>query len=115
MALDWVQQALARSLGFAPFPATLNLRPAGAADAAAWQSIREDASYYSYMPAHEGACRARTYRVTVRSERAAISGAVLLPEVQGYPADKIEIVAPLRLKDFLGLKDGDELTLEFFH
>jgi CTP-dependent riboflavin kinase len=35
--------------------------------------------------------------------------------VSGYPNDKIEIVAPVRLKDAFGVKDGDSLTLEFFH
>jgi riboflavin kinase, archaea type len=40
---------------------------------------------------------------------------VLLPEVTDYPKDKIEIVAPLRLKDALGVRDGDRLTLEFLH
>ena len=37
----------------------------------------------------------------------------MLPEVTGYPEDKIEIVAAVRLKDKLDLKDGDQLTLEF--
>ncbi|MGH7926494.1 MAG: DUF120 domain-containing protein [Candidatus Binatia bacterium] len=40
---------------------------------------------------------------------------MLLPEVQDYPKDKIEIVAPIRLKDAFGVKDGDRLTLEFLH
>ncbi len=30
MSLDWVQLALQQSLGFAPFPATLNVRPKAA-------------------------------------------------------------------------------------
>jgi riboflavin kinase len=116
MAWDWVQEALAQALGFAPFPATLNLRPATTGDAALWQSVREDASCYSYMPGHEGACRARIYPVIIADERGGAStAAVLFPEVEGYPEDKIEIVAPLRLKDALGVKDGDKLTVEFLH
>ena len=42
-------------------------------------------------------------------------GAVLFPEVKDYPKDKIEIVAPMRLKDHLGVRDGDALTLEFLN
>jgi CTP-dependent riboflavin kinase len=38
---------------------------------------------------------------------------VLLPEVPNYPKDKIEVVAPMRLKDQWGVRDGDQLTLEF--
>ena len=41
--------------------------------------------------------------------------AVLFPEVNDYPRDKIEIVAPMRLKDAFDVKDGDRLTLEFIH
>ena len=118
MALDWVQEALANCLGFAPFPATLNVRPAHRKDVVAWESIRNDASFFSHMPGHEGSCLARIYRIEIRGGAAgtgATPGAVLLPEVKDYPGDKIEIVAPMRLKDAFGVKDGDQLTLEFLH
>jgi CTP-dependent riboflavin kinase len=117
MALDWVQKALAESLGFAAFPATLNVRPALEQDAAVWQAIRDDASYFSYMPGHEGSCPARIYRVAIRAGDGGepTAGAVLVPEVKDYPKDKIEIVAPVHLKDALGVNDGDRLTLEFLH
>jgi CTP-dependent riboflavin kinase len=118
MALEWVQQALSNSLGFAPFPATLNVRPDHEQDRAAWVSIRNDASFFFYMPGHEGSCLARIYRVAIESELGVsriTNAAVLLPEVKDYPKDKIEIVAPVRLKDALGVTDGDRLTLEFLH
>jgi len=119
MALDWVRQALAESLGFAPFPATLNVHPANPGDALAWHSIQNDASFFSRMPPHEGCCLARIYRIEVKSGAAGSSrrtpAAVLFPEVIDYPKDKIEIVAPMRLKDAFGVKDGDRLTLEFIH
>ncbi len=44
-----------------------------------------------------------------------VKGAVLVPEVANYPKDKIEVVAPVRLKDHFGVKDGDQLTVEFIH
>jgi CTP-dependent riboflavin kinase len=119
MALDWVQRALSDCLGFAPFPATLNVRPAHQEDVVAWESIQNDASFFSRMAGHEGSCRARIYRIEIRvgaggAGRATLA-AVLLPEVKDYPKDKIEIVAPMRLKDAFGVKDGDQLTLEFLH
>lgn len=119
MALDWVQKALVDCLGFAPFPATLNVRPAQQEDAAAWETIQNDGSFFSQMPGQEGACLARIYRIEIQAapgrDRHGTRGAVLLPEVKDYPKDKIEIVAPVRLKDALGVKDGDRLTLEFLH
>jgi CTP-dependent riboflavin kinase len=119
MELDWVRQALAQCLSFAPFPATLNVRPANDEDSMAWESIRNDASLFSHMPSHEGSCRARIYRIEVlcgaHGGSRKTPAAVLFPEVKDYPKDKIEIVAPMRLKDAFGVKDGDRLTLEFFH
>jgi riboflavin kinase len=116
MALDWVQEALHQALGFRCFPATLNLRPKDAADARLWQAVRYESGGVS-LPAADGHCRARLYRVKIRvSEDRAdhkVEGAVLLPDVSGYPNDKIEVVAPVRLKDVYGVKDGDLLTLEF--
>jgi riboflavin kinase, archaea type len=119
MALDWVQQALAECLDFAPFPATLNVRPADREDATVWESVKNDASFFLYMPSHAGSCSARVYRVAIQSgaDRTGrkTAGAVLVPEIAGYPKDKIEIVAPTRLKDTFGVEDGDRLTLEFIH
>jgi CTP-dependent riboflavin kinase len=46
-------------------------------------------------------------------EAEALKGAVLLPEVANYPKDKIEVIAAVRVKDRLGVRDGDPLTLEF--
>jgi len=117
MALDWVRHALAECLGFAPFPATLNVRPANDEDGLAWESIRSDAMLFSHMPSREGSCRARIYRIEVQSGAHGGSrkppAAVVFPEVKDYPKDKIEIVAPMRLKDAFGVEDGDPLTLEF--
>jgi CTP-dependent riboflavin kinase len=63
-----------------------------------------------------GLCSARLYRVRIHRPEdsgAKFMGAVLLPDVKDYPKDKIEIIAPIRLKEALGVKDGDPLTLEF--
>jgi CTP-dependent riboflavin kinase len=119
MSMGWVQKALMDFLGYAPFPATLNVRPADQENAAAWESIQNDASFFSHMPGHEGSCLARIYRVELQAGATAaghpIAAAVLLPEVKDYPRDKIEIIAPVRLKDAFGVSDGDRLTLEFLH
>jgi len=119
MALEWVRSSLSECLGFAPFPATLNVHPAYREDKLEWESVRDDTSLFSHMPAHEGSCLARIYRIEVESggnrSGRRLRAAVLLPEVKDYPRDKIEIVAPVRLKDAFGVKDGDQLRLEFIH
>ncbi len=119
MALDWVQQSLSECLGFSPYPATLNVRPADRKDAATWESVQKDTSCYSAMPSHGGSCSARVFRVMIRDGSRRMehetAGAVLLPDVKEYPKNKIEVVAPMRLKEKFGVSDGDQITLEFIH
>jgi CTP-dependent riboflavin kinase len=119
MELDWVQDLLKQSLGYNPFPATLNVRPTAAADAAIWQRAQNELAGVPLAPTDDGYCSARLFRIEIRrGENAAgepVAGAILLPEVKDYPKDKIEVVAPMRLKDHLGVNDGDTLTLEFLN
>ena len=119
MALDWVQAALKQCLGFTPFPATLNVRPSATEDAAVWQRVREGSAGVTLAPAHGNFCNARLYPIAIIGQAGKVPekilGAVLFPEVENYPDDKIEIVAPLRLKEHLGVGDGDQLTWEFLN
>jgi CTP-dependent riboflavin kinase len=116
MALDWVQAALKKSLGFAPFPATLNVRPKREEDARIWETVQKNLPGIPLPPAASGFCAARLYRVEVVGPgNTQATGAVLVPSVDDYPKDKIEIVAAVQLKKALGLKDGDPLTLEFLN
>jgi len=119
MTLDWVRQELERSLGFSPFPATLNLRPYASADQETWRHIQRSSTGMALAPESDGFCSARLYPIEIWSGQDSASdkipGAILLPEVKDYPSDKIEIVAPVRLKDHLGVRDGDSLTWEFLN
>jgi riboflavin kinase len=119
MALDWVQTALKQRLGFDAFPATLNVRPMTTEDAQVWQRVREESVGMALAPADGNFCSARLYPIAILGQassiREKIAGAVLFPEVINYPNDKIEIVAPLRLKEHLGVRDGDQLTWEFLN
>ena len=117
MGLDWVQRALQQRLGFAPFPATLNLRPKAREDTLAWERVQKELKGVDLFPPNSGFCSAQIFLVKISAaamaEAESVNGAVLLPEVANYPKDKIEVVASVRLKDRLGVRDGDQLTLEF--
>ena len=119
MALKWVQTALQQRLGFKPFPATLNVRPKDAADAQVWGRVRDNAGGISLGAANDSFCQARLYPIELVIQSGTktdkICGAILLPEVKNYPNDKIEIVAPVRLKEHFGIQDGDQLTWEFLN
>lgn len=119
MALDWVQSALRETLGFAPFPATLNVRPKSPADAEIWRRKRAASSGLPLKSAQGDFCDASLYPIRIAAhpglQAEGILAAILVPEVEDYPSDKIEIVAPMRLKDRLCVGDGDALTLEFLN
>jgi len=117
MALDWVQNLLNERLGYQPFPATLNVRPKGAEDAQVWRRVQRDHAGRPLTLAADGHCGAKLYRVEIyaAANGVKVGGAILLPEVKDYPHDKIEIVAPMRLKDHFRVHDGDQLTLEFLN
>lgn len=115
MSLDWVQRALKQCLGFVPFPATLNIRPKAGEDAETWRRVKSASAGLPLESPQGGFCSARLYPVEVSGDagETKVTAAILVPEVKDYPGDKIEIVAPLRLKDHLGVRDGDAITLEF--
>jgi CTP-dependent riboflavin kinase len=117
MALEWVQDLLMQRLGYHPFPATLNVRPKAAEDARTWQRVQSELAGTPLTPASDSHCGAKLFRVEIQApgSTAKIGGAILLPEVEDYPNDKIEIVAPMRLKDHLGVGDGDQLVVEFIN
>lgn len=104
-------------LGYQPFPATLNLRPKGAQDAAVWRRVQSDIPGTPLTAATESHCGATLYRVDIwaAADCEKVGGAVLVPEVDEYPRDKIEVVAPMRLKEHFAVGDGDQLTVEFLH
>ena len=109
MSVERVRKTLGEKLGFFPYPGTLNLRLETAEAMESWREMRErrGIEIISQDPAR---CHARCFLVEIEGKR---RGAVILPEVEGYPSDKMELIAPVRLKDELGVKDGERLTIEF--
>ena len=110
VAVDWVQRSMRQSLGFSPYPGTLNLRLESGEELDAWREIQKLVRGVEITGPDASFCQARYFLVEIMGRH---RGAVILPAVEGYPADKIEVIAPLRLKDELKLEDGDRVTLEF--
>lgn len=104
--LPWVRERTRHQLGFAPYPGTLNVRLESPEALAAWERLQARPSIR--LEPEPGFCAARCYRVLVEGQ---IEGAVILPTVADYPTDVIELLAPVRLRDALGLEDGAALTI----
>ncbi|MGH7773687.1 MAG: DUF120 domain-containing protein [Candidatus Binatia bacterium] len=110
MALDWVQKILREKLGFSPYPATLNLRLESDEEIGVWREVKRQGTSVDLISPDPFFCQARCFPVMIEKK---YEGAVLLPDVAGYPADKIEVIAAVRLKEELRVRDGDRITLEF--
>ncbi len=102
--LGWVRQQFRDKLGFDPFPGTLNLQ---VKDGTARAALRAPPAIV-IEPA-PGYCMAKCFRVKLNGK---ISAAWIVPDVPGYPENQIELIAPVSLRDVLGLKDGDAIQIE---
>jgi CTP-dependent riboflavin kinase len=117
MALDWVKRAVADKAGFPAYPGTLNVEVKEAEDKALWSQVKRHRKGIEIVPPDPAFCPARLYPAEIADARAPrekrLPAAVLLPGVEHYPDDKIEIVAAVNVKERLGLRDGDALIVEF--
>lgn len=105
-AIDWVVAEFRRKLGFIPWPGTFNLRMRG--DAWEWARARLRAAAGIAITPRDGFCAAKCFGVSIAGQ---LTGAVVFPEMPDYPDDKFEIVAPLPIRETLGLQDGDLVNL----
>ncbi len=105
--LDWVQEQCMEKLGFRPYPGTLNLALSS-----------EYLPVIEAMQKHEGVtlrspdpafCSGKTLPVKVEG----VSGAIIIPaeEVRVHKKNIVEIIAPLRLKEVLNVRDGDYIAV----
>jgi riboflavin kinase len=103
--LEWVGEAVERLFGFRPFPGTLNLRLTEPEEAGRWRDfLRIPGAALEPPP---GFCRSHCY--AARVER--VPAAIVVPQVDGYPAEVVELMAPVSLRDRLSLSAGDRVAL----
>jgi len=110
MEVESVAAALLDAVGFAACPGTLNLRLDTAEARRKWDAVKNDARGIEIAARDATHCSARCFRVRIEGNW---PGAVILPAVAGYPADKLEVIAPMRLKDALKVQDGARVSIEF--
>ncbi len=106
-ALDWVEHQFHDKLGFWPHPGTVNLQLAGSEWDAARGAMQAAAGIAIEPP--PGFCAAKCFAVLIAGQ---IEGAAVIPDVADYPANKLEIVAPVAVRQELRLNDGDRVTLQ---
>ena len=108
--LDWARQQFMSKLGIDPFPGTINLIIDDSESMKVWNRLKGTNGVRIDNP-NDGPhdCDARCYPVSIEGQ---IDGAIILPEVAGYPPIQIEIIAAMGVRDALDIDDGDSVSLE---
>ncbi len=104
VTIDWVQAQLQAQLGFIPYPGTLNVELSGT-DLAA---LTAGQAQSGRLTPPDGGCGAVCLRVTIGGS---IPGAIVMPDTTDHAPGYIEMVAPVRVREALGLGDGDTVTV----
>jgi len=109
-SLDWARAAFRDAVGIDPWPGTVNLKPRDAAARSAWDAVRARPGISMPAPRPDW-CDARCYRARIAGR---IDAAIVVPEVDNYPEDQIELIASVGVRVALGLVDGDRVRIEVF-
>jgi len=103
-----VMELISRSVGFRPVPGTLNVILEQAFD-------RELATGYvsgrDLSPTWQEDVGQAGYWLTPIVVAGRFEGVAVQANESGYPPEQIEVLCAVRLRDALGLADGDSLTI----
>jgi riboflavin kinase, archaea type len=105
LSIDWVNRAVCEQFEFKPFCGTLNIE----VQEPDVQRRLKQLPAGRITSCEQGFCDALTHRGRINGR---YECGVIIPLVPNYPEQILEIVAPVHLKDALGLKDGDEVELD---
>lgn len=99
LALPWVNQQLKEKLGYSPYLGTLNLKLTP-------ENIKRKKKLLKAEPSiicpPEGYCVGLLFKASIKD----VECAVVVPQMENYPDDVLEIIAHANLRDKLKLKDG---------
>ena len=105
--LDWVRAQCLEKLGFVPWPGTLNLE-IQMKDVVLVEKLRLKNGIELISP-DENFCSGYVVPVSLEGTSAAI--VIPADDVRVHPKNIVEIIASQCLKEILGVKDGDTITL----
>jgi riboflavin kinase len=106
--VPWVKNQFTRKLAMEAYPGTLNLEITGPEDLRAFETLKA-AKGIEITPEQASFCSAVCYPVLIAGK---VKGAVVLPLVQDYPKNKMELIAPVHIRKTLSLEAGDTLEVE---
>lgn len=99
--LPWVRKQIVEKLGFIPYTGTLNVKLT--AESVAIKKSLKNAKAIEISPIKDF-CRGRCFPAYFMQD---LKCAIILPEIENYPEDVIEVIASVNLREKFRLKDGD--------
>lgn len=95
-------------LGFKPYPGTLNVRLDGAsAEMRERMTLIKPIVVHGFSDGERSFGGGKCYLIEIEG----IRGAVVIPDRTHYPADLLEIIAPVKLREMLRINDGDKVKI----
>jgi riboflavin kinase len=104
--LSWVTRQIDEKIGFIPYIGTLNVKPTKVG-LATKESLKnaKTIEISPIMGFRRGKCLPAYFMQDLKC-------AIIIPEVENYPEDVIEVIAPVNLRRKFRLKDGDTVQVK---
>jgi riboflavin kinase, archaea type len=106
LELPWVQRQMSEKLGFEPYLGTLNVL----LDEESVERKRLLKEHETLKVCSKGFCTGLLFRASVGG----VTCGIVIPQVEGYPDEELEIVADVNLRQKLQLRDGDTVIVAVF-
>ena len=106
--VEWVKAQFISKLAIDPYPGTLNLEIVGPEDLHVFETLKATQGI-EITPEDPSFCKGKCFRVLLNGR---IQGAIVLPVVERYPKDKMELISSENVKKTLNVEAGDFLEVE---
>lgn len=105
LGIPWVNKQLCDKLEFTPWPGTLNI----VVDDEDGQRLLMEKGKERLVAEQAGFCDALIFKALLNET---YECGIVLPLVPNYSTTLLEIVAPIQIKETLGVDDGDEVVVD---
>ena len=107
--MPWVMKQIIEKMSFNPYPGTLNILLIDQ-DIAKYVEFINKAKGVIIEPLDSSFFQGKCIKTMIEKT---VEGAVVIPLMPGYPENKVEIIAPVYLRKYLHLSDGDLVSIYF--
>jgi CTP-dependent riboflavin kinase len=103
-----VKRQFIEKLSIDPYPGTLNLKIDDPESVQAFKELKTKKGI-EITPEDPSFCSAQCYPVLINGQ---LKGAIVFPAVEGYPENKMELIASENIKKALSVKTGQMVEVE---